>query len=94
MIADENAGSTATNFSLITQSKPYYAILSSASKSGVARLELYENLKQSHTLQPLITLIGQDIVKVEKVEHKGKNNSFLVSEPCLIFLYHHLFVLK
>lgn len=54
-----------------------------STQSGVARLELYDNQKQSLTLVPTEMVVGNDVVKVDRVTlpDKDKRNAFVVSLP-------------
>lgn len=70
--------------------KTYHSVLMSTSKSGVARLELYDNYDHSLALQPSLMVVGKDVIKVEKVNYKGKENAFLISTKD----HHYTFLTK
>lgn len=65
----------------LAQNKVYFAKLMASTQSGVARLELYDNQKQSLTLVPTEMVVGNDVVKVDRVTlpDKDKRNAFVIS---------------
>ncbi|XP_069158718.1 docking protein 2 isoform X1 [Procambarus clarkii] len=61
--------------------KEYYAQLFGCSKSGVARMELYENMKASCSGSTVFVITGSDVIKAQKItgETAEDRHAFVVA---------------